>query len=42
MVTGSFTLDVYGGQTEWERNLEAAQFVGEELEKAVRATERTR
>jgi integrase len=34
-VTGSFTLDVYGGQPEWERNLEAARMVGAELEKAV-------
>jgi hypothetical protein len=29
------TLDVYGGQPEWGRNLEAAQLVGAELEKAV-------
>ena len=34
-LTGSFTLDVYGGQPEWGRNLEAAQLVGVELEKAV-------
>ena len=34
-LTGSFTLDVYGGQPEWGRNLEAAQLVGAELEKAV-------
>lgn len=34
-VTASFTLDVYGGQPEWERNLEAARLVGAELEKAV-------
>jgi integrase len=34
-LTGSFTLDVYGGQPEWGRNLEAAQQVGAELEKAV-------
>lgn len=40
-VTGSFTLDVYGGQPEWERNLEAAQFVGAELEKAVNKAEMT-
>jgi hypothetical protein len=26
-LTGSFTLDVYGGQPEWGRNLEAAQLV---------------
>jgi integrase len=34
-LTGSFTLDVYGGQPGWGRNLEAAQQVGAELEKAV-------
>ncbi|MGF7180423.1 hypothetical protein HDF11_001927 [Tunturiibacter psychrotolerans] len=34
-LTGSFTLDVYGGQPEWGRNLEAAQHIGAELEKAV-------
>lgn len=39
-VTGSFTLDVYGGHPEWERNLEAAQLVGAELEKAVAEAEK--
>ena len=34
-LTGSFTLDVYGGQPEWGRNLEAARLVGAELERAV-------
>jgi hypothetical protein len=34
-LTGSFTLDVYGGQPEWGRNLEAAQLLGAELERAV-------
>ncbi len=34
-VTGSFTLDVYGGQPEWERNLEAARLLGAELGRAV-------
>lgn len=34
-LTGSFTLDVYGGQPERERNLEAAQILGGVLEKAV-------
>jgi hypothetical protein len=34
-LTGSFTLDVYGGQPEWGRNLEAAQFVGAAIETAV-------
>jgi hypothetical protein len=28
-------LDVYGGQPEWGRNLEAAQLVGAELERVV-------
>ena len=32
-LTGSFTLDVYGGQPEWGRNLEAARMIGAELEK---------
>jgi integrase len=40
-LTGSFTLDVYGGQPEWERNLEAARMIGAGLEKAVQeATEK--
>ena len=34
-LTGAFTLDQHGGQPEWRRNLEAAQLVGVELEKAV-------
>jgi hypothetical protein len=29
-LTGSFTLDVCGGQSEWERNLEDAQMIGAE------------
>jgi integrase len=33
-LTGSFTLDVYGGQPDWGRNLEAARMVGTEIEKA--------
>jgi hypothetical protein len=32
---GSFTLDVYCGQSEWGRNLEAGRMLGAELEKAV-------
>ena len=36
-LTGSFTLDVYGGQPEWGRNLEGAQALGAELENAVNA-----
>ncbi len=39
-LTGSFTLDVYGGKPEWERNLEAARLVGAELEKAVANAEK--
>jgi hypothetical protein len=35
-LTGSFTLDVYGGQPEWERNLEAAQQICAELEKTAK------
>jgi len=34
-LTGSFTLDVYGGKPEWDRNLEAARLAGAEIEKAV-------
>lgn len=33
-LTGSFTLDVYGGQPEWSRNVEAARLIGAELERA--------
>jgi integrase len=38
-LTGSFTLDVYGGRPEWKRNLEAAKLVGAELQNAVRKLE---
>jgi hypothetical protein len=34
-LTGSFTLDVYGGKPEWNRNHEAARLVGAEIEKVV-------
>lgn len=34
-VTGSFTLDVYGGQPDFERNMEAARLLGNEIERAV-------
>jgi hypothetical protein len=34
-LTGSFTLDVSGGQPEWGRNFEAAQSLGAELERVV-------
>jgi integrase len=34
-LTGVFTLDVYGGSPEWERNLEAGRLAGSEIEKAV-------
>jgi hypothetical protein len=33
--SSSFTFGWYGGQPEWGRNLESAQLVGAELEKAV-------
>jgi integrase len=33
--TGSFTLDVYGGEPEWKPNLDAARLAGAEIEKAV-------
>jgi integrase len=38
-LTGSFTLDVYGGKPEWVRNLEAGRLAGAEIEKAVQQTE---
>jgi hypothetical protein len=34
-LTGVFTLDVYGGTPEWERNLEAGRLAGAEIERAV-------
>lgn len=34
-LTGSFTLDVYGRQPDWSRNVEAAGLIGRELERAV-------
>jgi hypothetical protein len=37
--TGSFTLDVYGGQPEWDRNLEAARNAGSAIEQAVQKLE---
>ena len=37
--TGSFTLDVYGGQPEWGRNLEAARNAGAAIEQAVQKLE---
>ncbi len=37
--TGSFTLDVYGGQPEWDRNLEAARNAGAAIEQAVQKLE---
>jgi integrase len=39
-LTGSFTLDVYGGQPEWERNLEAGRLAGSEIERAVSKLEK--
>jgi hypothetical protein len=41
-VTGSFTLDVYRGQPEWEWNREAARSLGVELERAVIEAEKKR
>ncbi len=41
-LTGVFTLDVYGGQPEWERNLEAGRLAGSEIEKAVSKLENER
>ena len=38
-LTGSFTLDVYGGKPEWARNPEAARQVGAEIERAVTTQE---
>jgi len=34
-LTGSFTLDVYGHQLDWESNAEAAKGLGEKIAKAV-------
>jgi integrase len=34
-LTGSFTLDVYGGQPDWSRNVEAAEKAGVELARVV-------
>ncbi len=41
-LTGSFTLDVYGGQPDWDRNLEAARNAGAAIEQAVQKAERER
>lgn len=38
----NFTLDVYGGSPEWERNLEAGRLAGSEIEKAVSKLENER
>jgi hypothetical protein len=39
-LTGVFTLDVYGGSPEWERNLEAGRLAGSEIERAVSKVEK--
>ena len=39
-LTGSFALDVDGGQPEWERNLEAGRLPSSEIEKAVSKLEK--
>ena len=41
-LTGSFTVDVYGGKPEWEPNREAARLIAEEIEKAVKLVESNR
>jgi integrase len=41
-LTGVFTLDVYGGSPEWERNIEAGRLAGSEIERAVRKLENER
>jgi integrase len=38
-LTGSFTLDVYGGKPEWIRNVEAAHKAGKAIHESVVATE---
>lgn len=38
-LTGVFTLDIYGGKPNWERNVEAAQMIGAEIEIAVSLAE---
>jgi len=38
-LTGSFTLDVYGGRPEWEGNVEAARKAGLAIEEAVKKVE---
>ncbi|MGD0976074.1 MAG: hypothetical protein ABR866_18460 [Candidatus Korobacteraceae bacterium] len=37
--TGSFTLDVYGGQPEWSENLDAARKAGSAIAQAVQKAE---
>jgi len=39
-LTGSFTLDVYGGTPEFERNLEAGRMLGSKIERAVAKAEK--
>jgi hypothetical protein len=39
-LTGVFTLDVYDGSPEWERNLEAGRLAGSEIERAVSKVEK--
>ena len=38
-MTGVFTLDVYGGQPEWGRNVEAVQMLGAVIAKSVKTLE---
>jgi integrase len=41
-LTGSFTLDVYGGKPDWDRNVEAALKVGKEIMQSVVDAEKTK
>jgi len=38
-LTGSFTLDVYGGKPDWDGNVEAARMAGAAIEQAVATVE---
>ena len=40
-LTGSFTLDVYGGKPEWTGNVEAARKAGQAIEQAVAKVQET-
>jgi len=40
-LTGSFTLDVYGGKPEWTSNVEAARKAGQAIEQSVAKVQET-